>query len=57
MKYTATLVFDCAFFMGLWVVALLTINNSWLSVGVTITAAMLRAPLKYWQSIIDPYAG
>ena len=57
MKHTATLVFDCAFFMGLWVVALLTINNSWLSVGVTITAAMLRAPLKYWQSIIDPYAG
>ena len=56
IKYTATLVFECALFMALWVLVLLTINNNWISVGITISVALLRAPLKYWQSTFDPYA-
>ena len=56
IKYTATLVFECALLMALWVLAILTIKKNWISVGIIISAALLRAPLKYWQSIIDPYA-
>ena len=56
LKYAATMVFDCAVFMAVWVVALLNISNSWMSVGATLTVGLLRAPLKYWQTLIDPYA-
>ena len=55
MKYAATVVFDCAMFMSVWVVALVNIDNNWISVLSTVTVGMLRAPLKYWQSLIDPY--
>ena len=49
------MIFDTAMFMGVWVLLLLNIASSWFSVASTIIVALLRTPLHYWQSLIDPY--